>query len=496
MPLKNDWANGDLFTPAAANDMANAVNGSTNYYVKVTDYGADATGATDATAAIHAARDAAGVGGTVVFPAGTYKILGVDDVGTGGLKANVAGQVWVISPNATIIQYLRYHGLITVSAADVTITGGGTVNGGRVLLGDQPYDTTAVILGTRAAHNLTVENIFVTEASYYGIIGQGSHSRVLYCRFYRNFWAEIYLSSWVSMGATVQNTYDNEIIGNYVDCTAEDPATFSHAAINIRGNYTASGTQYYSYRGKILNNTVIIPPGCTNADGSACGIVIGFNAPDGLISGNTVVNGVLGISIPRTTNCRVIGNTVIGGTLFGIECPNAPGAVVHSNVIDGQGTLGSLSGGAITLNGDGTTPGYSGNASIVGNRIFDINNAGRPITGTSVQHVTVTGNTITGRYGVTFTLTSDVTISNNAFLGDGIAFAVDLINSNSAVVSGNSINNYSNGVRFYVSSGTSDFFNVSNNHFRLCTTPVNDTLVSGGAIGTNVINAQNIVRAS
>jgi hypothetical protein len=36
MPLKNDWQNGDLFTPAAANDMANAVNSaatkrSTNY---------------------------------------------------------------------------------------------------------------------------------------------------------------------------------------------------------------------------------------------------------------------------------------------------------------------------------------------------------------------------------------------------------------------------------------------------------------------------------
>jgi hypothetical protein len=26
MTLKNDWANGDLFTPAAANDMADAVN--------------------------------------------------------------------------------------------------------------------------------------------------------------------------------------------------------------------------------------------------------------------------------------------------------------------------------------------------------------------------------------------------------------------------------------------------------------------------------------
>jgi len=34
MPLKNDWQNGDLFTPAAANDMANAVNGATNVTVE------------------------------------------------------------------------------------------------------------------------------------------------------------------------------------------------------------------------------------------------------------------------------------------------------------------------------------------------------------------------------------------------------------------------------------------------------------------------------
>jgi hypothetical protein len=33
MPLKNNWVNGDLFTPAAANDMANAVNGATNVTV-------------------------------------------------------------------------------------------------------------------------------------------------------------------------------------------------------------------------------------------------------------------------------------------------------------------------------------------------------------------------------------------------------------------------------------------------------------------------------
>jgi hypothetical protein len=46
MALKNDWQNGDLFTPAAANDMANAVNGATNVTVEgtgVSNYDLDPT---------------------------------------------------------------------------------------------------------------------------------------------------------------------------------------------------------------------------------------------------------------------------------------------------------------------------------------------------------------------------------------------------------------------------------------------------------------------
>ncbi|MEI7782112.1 MAG: right-handed parallel beta-helix repeat-containing protein [Planctomycetota bacterium] len=417
----------------------------------VRSFGAVGDGVTDDSAAIHAARDASGVGGTVLFPPGTYL--------TTGLLATSASQVWNIMPGATIRQSGAARALITVDAAGVTITGGGTVDGGRLMLGDRPNNVLAVILGTLDSDNLTVENIYVTEAPYYGIIGQGSHSRILRCRFYRNYWAEIYLSSWVSMGTTVQNTYDNEIIGNYVDCTAEDPATFAHTAINIRGNYTASGTQYYSYRGKILNNTVIIPPGCTNTDGNACGIVLGFNAQGGLISGNIVVNGVLGISIPRSTNGRVVGNTIVGGTLAAIELPNAPGAVVEGNVIDGQGTLGSLSSGCgIWIDDTGTT-----DVSIVGNRIFGINNVGRSISAGYTSRVTVTGNSFESRYGITLNKMSEVTISNNTFLGDNVAYAVGLINTSSAVVSGNAIKNYNQGVQIYVSSGTSDHLDISNN---------------------------------
>jgi hypothetical protein len=70
--LKNNWANGDTFTPAAANDMANAVNG----VVPPSLVAPAPTGnRTTDTAAIQALVDLAQTTrGTVVLQAGTYKI--------------------------------------------------------------------------------------------------------------------------------------------------------------------------------------------------------------------------------------------------------------------------------------------------------------------------------------------------------------------------------------------------------------------------------------
>jgi hypothetical protein len=45
MPLKNDWQNGDTFTPAAANDMANAVNAATDQVANAVSAAADAVDA-------------------------------------------------------------------------------------------------------------------------------------------------------------------------------------------------------------------------------------------------------------------------------------------------------------------------------------------------------------------------------------------------------------------------------------------------------------------
>jgi parallel beta-helix repeat protein len=72
MPLKNDWANGDLFTPAAANDMANAVNSSNSNggtTLNFIDYGVcDGTTNDRAAFATALAALATAGGGTLLLP--------------------------------------------------------------------------------------------------------------------------------------------------------------------------------------------------------------------------------------------------------------------------------------------------------------------------------------------------------------------------------------------------------------------------------------------
>ena len=73
MPLKNDWQNGDLFTPAAANDMANVVN-AYGPLISVKQFGATGNGTTDDAAAIRqAALD--NPNSALYFPPGNYKCM-------------------------------------------------------------------------------------------------------------------------------------------------------------------------------------------------------------------------------------------------------------------------------------------------------------------------------------------------------------------------------------------------------------------------------------
>ncbi len=138
MPLKNDWANGDLFTPAAANDMANVVNAfgfdrvvSTRV---VTGTGIDLTGATNSNTAFQAildaaAADAAAGSGTVevYIPPGILSLTTMPTIGAGvTLRGAGMGATTIRSSNTSGVLSLTGASDITISDLTVESTATGT----------------------------------------------------------------------------------------------------------------------------------------------------------------------------------------------------------------------------------------------------------------------------------------------------------------------------------------------------------------------------------
>lgn len=83
MPLKNDWQNGDLFTSAAANDMANAVNNYTQS-INLRDYITNPSDTSTHAAGFQSAVNAASTAKAPLFvPGGTWYVQGVTIPQTG-----------------------------------------------------------------------------------------------------------------------------------------------------------------------------------------------------------------------------------------------------------------------------------------------------------------------------------------------------------------------------------------------------------------------------
>lgn len=477
-----------LLTAASAAAARTAISAQRSTQHNVLDYGATGNGTTDDTAAIHATRDAAGVGGTVVVPAGTYRIS--------SLSLNIASQVWQIMPGATLklLDTGYPRSAINVTAEKVTITGGGTIDGNRATLGDNRVSFLALIIGMVTASDLRVQDVTVKNSSQWGIWGQGNRTRVLGCSFSGSYAQDILLSSYylaVQIGSTMQDSYDMEASHNFVDRSSENPATTPFAAIQLRGN-TGTGGEQTAYRPKATFNTVVLPVEPANVNGGVVGIEIAL-ARYGLAQGNRIINGNMGISFAKAQYGTAIGNHIIGPNLFGVELSDSPGSLVQGNTIDGLGLLDKSSGSGITSQGASS---LSSNCTLVGNRIFNVSNTTRPISAASVSAWTVTGNSIEGKFGMNFTTLSDSVVSGNTIKGVNTgSLGVALTDCSSMTLTGNTFRDYNSGVYIAATSGTSDHINVTGNHFRTCATPVDGVTSGGGAIGTNVINANNTVRA-
>jgi hypothetical protein len=355
MPLKNDWVNGDLFTPAAANDMANAVNNAKLVF-NVKDYGATGLGtftapdttlaqyATRETNAIHAARNAAGAGGKLFFPAGTYLVS--------GLTASVANQTWELADGATIKMATGAANCLRITADDVTIDGG-VFDASNGTLHDDSQHGIFVYDSSGNADGVTIRNVEVRNSPGNGIYNvQGNRFTVTGCRVIDSYYSSIFTLNGTS-GTMVS---DIVVTDNHVESSFN-----SATGLGVLGGSEALYPNCPVQRIKISRNTVILPPPGP-VPTSTIGVI---NCQDWVISNNICVGSELGISNGNIVRGVISNNTVRNFKGVGIEISgDVNGCTVSGNVLDLTGgnshTLtfsGSPTGGNFTLSYGGFTTG-------------------------------------------------------------------------------------------------------------------------------------------
>ena len=537
MPLKNNWVNGDLFTPAAANDMANAVNASTNSYFKVTDYGATgnnnsyfltltgpptsggytlsyngftttsiahnatattiqtrlalltgigtvtvtATGTTGKftvaisnftsvltvgtstlvggsvatttidTAGIHDARDAAGDGGTVFFPPGTYLVS--------GLTASVANQTWELAAGATVKAATGAANILAITADDVTVTGGVFDGVNQAPASDWARKGIFV----NAADGVTVRNVEIVDSPSHGVYGSNCNKlTVADCRIIEHNQGAVLVQN----GEANTTKYDIVMTGNYAESSIDGAQ-----GLGVLGGVAVETTNMFVERVNITNNTVIllIDPALETA---CIGLV---NCIQSVVSDNITVGSYLGITFPKAIKAVISDNQIRKFSGAGIEIPgNITDCVVSGNVIDAVGVTSTAYGSALVgIWNSGVGGAVVKSLSIVGNAISGMDGDMTGIAlgfGTSTESVAITGNVIRGgtcnRYiGVGIVgLTKNVTISGNTFDAGTVTTAVrgiEFRNGGSDTTSTVSDVAVSNNIFTSTSTGSSAAYSIS-----------------------------------
>jgi len=108
---------------------------ASSYWINVLDYGATGNGSTDDTTAIQTAIDAVpSSGGTVVFPAGTYKISSALVARSNIVLAGVSDGASVISQSSTTNNGLTGSDITRLTIQDLTFQGPGSGSGQGIAL--------------------------------------------------------------------------------------------------------------------------------------------------------------------------------------------------------------------------------------------------------------------------------------------------------------------------------------------------------------------------
>ena len=457
--------------------------------VNVKHYGATGDGTTDDTAAIHAARDAAGIGGRVFFPAGNYLVS--------GLWADVASQTWQLSDGAVITRKAGSPHVLRVLGAGFTVTGG-VLDGNTGTVHDGSERVMVVTNGGGAL----IEKVTVRNSPYIGVEAYNVNNvKVIGCTFTANYGGSIFCQNNL---AGPSNIYDITITDNLIE---ESASQTDHASgIGVFG----SSKEQRINRVTISGNKIILP---YNQKSDSTGCIGPINCTDVVVLDNVCIGSAISISCQNAVRGVIANNEVRGFSMIGIELPvdprHGPAEVnsvsVAGNVIDPDGT--SAAGGIETSAfGSGST-GDIKNLSITGNTIrnFAGGNLINFNSGSKCRNISIVGNALTPIFssrqvnGIMFNAdVTDLAVSGNIVDGASTlsAYGIQFLRSVSeASISGNRFSNIADAAVLLGASGdahTLDYIKFFGNILLNCASTLKDATANGAAVGNNVFVGVNM----
>lgn len=278
----------------------------------VSVHGAVGDGVADDTAEIHAARDAAGVGGTVVLPAG-YTYL------TCGLTASVADQIWVI--DGTVQQSNSCNArALDVTAAGVTVKGSGIIDA------NEPNNTPSAHGIRITANEVTVEGLEIKNTDVGVRFTNVSSGKI------QHTWMDTGISnSCIFAEAASTDETGIRILYNHCDRTDEG-ATYTEGGLKARGDNSTLTMDTILIQGNTVN--LVVP----TSDSGNVAIETWGLSEDVSIVGNVTNGGHIGISLDATDNATVSGNTTRNVGSVGLEIVECDGVAVtgHSHTDTSQ----------------------------------------------------------------------------------------------------------------------------------------------------------------
>jgi len=379
------------------------VSGAMAVNVKDAPYNAVGNGVANDTAAFNAACTAAGVGGRVYVPPGTYVLQSV--------ALNVAHQRWEFAPGAhMILPAGTADGKIVNITADYVTLDNGEWDGNRLNVSPPVYEAPITV----AAAYCTVRDAYIHDTDGWGIVVHPFNATstidgtaIDNCTLIDTVQGGVTLDCITYVDATVSSS-GVRVSGCRITTSVMPPAIY--AGVQVVGGTTAR------ILGAVVDNCHVYQP-------VANGALSGSQAPQGVfwrrVTGMRVtgchVNGTdLGITHDVSTDSTISGCTVYGARSLAIELG---GSIIRTTisgcVIDGNdvtqaaivgdnntndevaitgNTIGKLTKGA--TGGNGISMQSGGRAWTITDNVIRVPAYGILIYGASTTNVTVADNTI------------------------------------------------------------------------------------------------------